>query len=1133
MQFVDNQFVYSPSDLVAHLACEHLTQLKRLSALGEIDRTAEVGEEVQLIQRLGDEHELRYLEMLRAEGRSIVEIADTTGHRDLPLRHSETIEAMRSGADVIFQATFFDGTWRGHADFLIRTEVFEADAGMWHYEPFDTKLARTAKVSALVQLADYAHHLTATQGSAPKRVHIVLGDNEIASFDTHLLEGYHRRARERLLAAMESQPITYPEPVDHCAVCRWSPRCDAQRRADDHLSLVARVGRPQIKSLRSVGIETGAELAAASGDQKPPTMQDSTWDRIRAQARIQHRNEEPAFELIDPDLHPQGGFHLLPEPSPGDLFFDLEGDPHRGHNSAGLEYLWGYSDANDEFTAVWAHDEVEERAAFERAVDHFTDAFERDPGMHVYHYAPYETSVLKRLASRYASRVDAVDHLLRNQVFVDLYAVARSAVRIAAERLSIKDLEAFYRDKRDTEVQSGMESVVQYEAWIESSPDRESRNDTILDNLHDYNRDDCISTRQLRDWLEVQRSSAIAAGATIDRPTVVNVTLPDQTAQRRTRAAQLREALTADHQPDDPASHARWLLGNLVEFHEREQKPQWWKHFAQQTMSPEELWADSEAVAGLHDHRIVGPEARSLIHEFSFDPEQPHKLKAKKAMADYTPADGRHAQVNVHAVDAVEGTLQIKRGQTVDRPLPTHLISPQPMTTSTLEDALLAVGDAWLAGDHKPVIRDLLLRKPPRLRHGFELREPDESAADAVVRAARALDNSCLAVQGPPGTGKTYTGAHMIRALVDDGLTVGVVSTSHRVVEYMLKSVVDDGRWGVRVLKVGGDPAETPAGVDQFEAADGATAFLDGDYDVVGGTAWFFARPELVDAFDVLVVDEAGQFSLANTVVAARATSSLVLLGDPQQLDQPMQGSHPDGVAVSALAHYLGGDKTIDPELGIFLDGTRRMPAPVCSFVSDNFYEGRLRVAPEAVLRSINGVPSGTYWVPCDHANNKARSFEEAGEVARLALDLIGRTFIEGGTPRVLTADDVMVITPFNAQVGAIRGELGKVGLEDVQVGTVDLFQGRQAPAVIYSMASSSGDLAPRGIGFLFNANRFNVAISRAQVAAFVVANSALLDTNAKRAEQVPLVGALCNFVRKVRGIGPSGEAKETVVGCQ
>ena len=1120
MQFVDASQIFSPSDLVNHLACEHLTQLNRLVAAGELVRPNDDRSEVQLIRDLGDKHELHYLHALRDQGLSVVEIADAKSSSELATRHAETVEAMRSGADVVFQATFFDGRWRGHADFLLRTNAPPAADGLHIYEPYDTKLARNAKVSALVQLADYAHHLESIQGYRPERVHIVLGDDRISSFNTRDLSGFHRRARQRLVDAVGSQPSTYPEPVPHCKVCQWHERCSAQRVEDDHLVQISGVGRTQIKSLRTAGITTATQLATAVQGAKPDRMQVETWDRIRHQAKLQKRaGDQAEFELLDPAAHPTGGLKLLPEPSPGDLFFDIEGDPYRGYQSAGLEYLWGVSDNADEFHAWWAHDADVEQIAFEKCVDYFIAALTADPAMHIYHYAAYEVTALKRLASRFGSRMEEVDHLLRNRVLVDLYAVARNAVRISADRLSIKDLEAFYADKRETDVQSGMESVVQYEAWLNSSPIEAERDTTVLDDIEAYNRDDCISTRQLRDWLEERRAEALAQGHAVARPKPAGKELDAERVAQNEYLAEIRRQLTKSHEPEDRMSHASWLLGQLLEFHARETKPGWWKHFMQLAMSPAELFDDTEAVVDLVNHGDVGTVKSSILTELRFDPEQPHKLKpGTGAMLDWQPDDdGRNRPINIHSVDAGAGILIVKQGKNNAAPMPRHLISGSPMNIAALQAAVVAVGESWLRGPNRrafPAIHDLLVRCTPRTRSGAALRQPGESASDAVVRVAADLDDSCLAVQGPPGTGKTYTGGRMIRQLVAQGKKVGVVSNSHRAVENLLEEFAKDAI--IRTLKVGGEADDQPDGIDHVsESAKGADKFLNGDYDVVGGTAWFFSREELRQQFDVLVVDEAGQFSLANTVAAATAAKNLVLLGDPQQLEQPVQGTHPDGSSVSALSHIIGTEsQTVDADQGIFLDDTWRMDRAVCAFVSEAFYDGRLQRAAEAPARRIDGLAGGIWWAPVEHQDNRARSHEEAERAAEIAESLLGLSFSEGDEPaRPMQPEDLMFIAPFNAQVGAIQSALGARGIEGAQVGTVDLFQGRQAPVVIYSLTASSAELAPRGINFLLSANRFNVAISRAQVAAIVLGSPALLDTKCTKPEQLPLVGALFNYV--------------------
>lgn len=472
MQTIDNQLLLSATDLIKHVSCAHLTNLDLAVQRGELARPDHVDEARQMLTELGDAHEHAHLRALIDEGRVVARIEMPKPTLEgLRGAHQATVDAMRTGADVVFQATFFDGRFRGHADFLYRVEK-PSDLGEWSYEPYDAKLARSAKVTALVQLAQYAEQLAAAQGRWPKTVHVILGDNTIESFTLREVAPYHRQMRRRLDTAIDAPGHTRPDPVDHCRVCAWAPHCDAEREAADHLTRVAGVRRTHVAKLGAVGITTAAALAAATAAQRPDTIAEATFERITRQARLQvaARTGEESVDVLDPATNPRGGFRLLPAPNPHDLYFDLEGDPHRG--DGGLEYLWGISDAVDEYQCWWGHDPAEERRAFETVVDFFIAHLDAHPEARIYHYANYEVAVLRRLASRHASREAEVDRLLRDEIFVDLYAISRHAIQTSRPSMSIKALEHFYREARETEVVGGLQSVVAYEKWLETRDPR-------------------------------------------------------------------------------------------------------------------------------------------------------------------------------------------------------------------------------------------------------------------------------------------------------------------------------------------------------------------------------------------------------------------------------------------------------------------------------------------------------------------------------------------------------------------------------------------------------------------------------------------------------------------------------------
>jgi uncharacterized protein len=398
-------------------------------------------------------------------------------------------------------------------------------------------------------------------------------------------------------------------------------------------------------------------------------------------------------------------------------------------------------------------------------------------------------------------------------------------------------------------------------------------------------------------------------------------------------------------------------------------------------------------------------------------------------------------------------------------------------------------------------------------------RPPREAAKEIALQ----LDGSCLAIQGPPGSGKSTLAGEMIVALARAGKRVGVTANSHKVIGNLLEKVYAAA--GDAPVHVGQKPAEgEPCACPRADAL--ATnealrgALRSRRVEIAGATIWAWARPELAEAVDVLFIDEAGQMSLANALAAAQCARSLVLLGDPQQLDQPVRGSHPPGAERSALAHLLDGHATMPPERGLFLEGTHRLRPELCAFTSRTFYDGLLHSEPACSRRAVAGAGlparAGAAFLPVEHSGNGKSSPEEAARVARLVLEILAggaRTTDEHGVERPLTLDDFLVITPYNAQVRTIAEHL-----PGVHVGTVDKFQGQQAPISIYSLASSSAEDAPRGMEFLYSLNRLNVATSRAQCLAIVIASPRLLSPRCRTPRQVKLANALCRFVESARG---------------
>lgn len=1098
MQRIDGQLVLSPTDLTKHLACPHVTTLD-LAALDDPGRAGakSTDDALNLIFGKGMDHERAYLARLRQAGLAITEIPtrhDLAGRIDA---EKLTLAAMRSGADVIYQATFYDGQWGGQADFLRRTDR-PSELGGWSYDIADTKLARRLKVPALLQMATYAERLAELQGVPPAFLTVVTGDGVEHPWRLADVASYARRARSRLREAVEAPPATEPVPVAHCAQCRWSARCGDLWEAADDLSLVAGMRKDHRQILVAGGISTVVDLGRSDPGDLPRSIGKPSRERLAQQARLQvaeRTTGAPAYELLAPTAGK--GLLELPPPSPGDVYLDFEGDPF-AQDGAGREYLAGLWERDGTFTSWWAHSFEEEHTLTEQLVDDLIGRLKADPGLHVYHYAAYEQTALKRLTGRHGTRETELDTLLRGERFVDLYAVVRGGIRISKPSYSIKKLEDFYwghirsdGSQDPAAVADAMTSVVEYERFLVE------RDGAILDAIEAYNRDDVRSTHDLHGWLEQRRDELELDHGQQARPEP-----RDDAAGDEATAAEQAEAALAQRLRE----HGEPLLAGLVGWHRRENRPRWWEFFRVEDLDEEMLVEDGSTIGGLSAPAKVGEIKASWLWRYDFEP-QDCKLSVGHGAMD---VDEPHSSLGtVVDLDPVAGYLVLKRSKRLGPAQPRGFGPEGPLNVKVLQASIARVGEQVLAGE-SPSGRALLERTVPLQL--VPVRSPGnavETPSELVVRAGRALSGQVLAVQGPPGSGKTTTGAELIRALLDDGLRVGVTALSHKVINNLFKEV---GRPAVQKW----DELED-AGSDQIRVVESNDVVIDalagGTANLVGGTAWLWARAEMQGLVDVLVIDEAGQFSLANAVAVSSAARSMVLLGDPQQLTQPTQAVHPDGAGITALDHMLDGHDTIPADRGVFLDKTYRMHPEITDFVSQTSYDGRLASAEDLDRQRVQAggalCGSGLRWRSVAHQDNTSASDEEAAVVARLVGDLCrGTWFDESGNERRLALEDVLVVAPYNRHVARLVATLPA----GARVGTVDKFQGQQAPVVIYSMASSSAADAPRGVDFLYDLHRLNVAVSRARALTCIVASSDLLDAEVHTPEQLRAVNALCSY---------------------
>lgn len=1126
----EGRLLFSPTDLLVYFESPFASWMDRrlVEEPGALTPDTPDSLRAVLIQH-GQEHERRYVERMRAGG-----IAVHGPHAGAEA-WAGAWEAMRDGAPAIHGGQLAVGDWEGTPDLLLRVEI-PSNLGGWSYVPADCKLGREQRPEYLLQLSAYADMLEAVQGVRPQSLTAITANGEASAVRTSDAFFHYLSVKESFLAFQRSfRADRPPVPDGHADHGRWSTHADRWLKENDHPSRVAGVTRHQVRRLEQAGISTMSALAQSSL-RRVPRMDQETYEKLREQASLQIMSAttpRPRYRILRPDpAAPRRGLALLPPESAGDLHFDIEGYPLV---DGGLEYLFGVhslQNGGPRFEEFWAHDSDQERVALMQFLSLAHARFRAEPAMHIFHYGNYEVSALKRLAARYAIAEDKLDDLLRNEVFVDVLQVVRQGLRVGTPAYSLKEVERLYRPRRAGDVATAADSVVQYSRWRATRDAGGNGTSAILESIRDYNRDDCVSLHQLVEWLrDRQRDEGIAycgpSKRSDDKPFI-----PEPWKAAESISARLLSKIPADRSTDPQRWSTQELLAHLATFHRRESKPIFWALYARRAMNVEELKEDSDCLGGLR-RTSRAPERfkASLVYEYEFDPDQDTRLGPSDSC--FVMPDGRQ-RATVHAVDLAAGRIEIRRGEGRDAPpdelslIPDEFVDPEPIAASVRR-----VAESWeRTGRLQGSLDHLLHRRAPRLRSGALFRaDPNVEQVELVTQTVADLADSCLAVQGPPGTGKTYAAARAILRLVASGQRVAVSANSHAAIRKVLSEVAAVGTKrgvNVRLARVASSE-DADEGLATFSGV-GVIDFGAGDApQVVGGTAWALSSADAQDRFDYLFVDEAGQVPLANLVGMAPCARNLVLLGDQLQLATPTRASHPGDSGTSAIAYLLQGHPTVPPELGIFLGRTRRLPERICSVVSDAIYEGRLerdRAAPVRSLRcddrTVNVVSrgSGIVFVPVEHQGNTRSSDEEVEIVRAVVDDLKKGRVIEDGVERPLINEDIIVVTPYNLQVRALSS-----ALPSLRVGTVDRFQGQQATVVIMSMCASAGEDCARGLDFLFDPHRLNVAVSRATAMAVVVGHPGLTRSRVSSLAQLKRLNLFARLASDRVSVHPQKQA--------
>lgn len=1126
MQIAQEKILYSASDLANFLECEHLTWLDRLNLDSPMEKTQD-SEDAELIQRKGLLHEKNYLQLLVESGLAVVDITQVVGNQATTQNKvNATIHAMKNGVDVIYQATFADDIYLGHADFLRKTNR-PSLLGDFSYEVIDTKLSTKAQGKFIIQLMFYSTLLKKVQGVMPLQMYVVLGNKTEAPFYCADYAAYFNALVTRFeLHVHNSQAHTYPNPCKRCDLCHWRDRCENQRIQDDHLSQVAGILKTQVTKLNQAGIKTMADLAQLDEHIVVPKLNADSLAKIRQQARLQQFQKTTGnskLELLPVDANGRHGFMRLPAPDAGDIYFDMEGNPLEDPRH--LEYLFGiYFQENNQyqFKGFWALSHAEEKKAFEDFMDFVTKRLQTYPNAHIYHYAAYEETAIKRLMSFYGTRETEVDNLLREGRLIDLYKVVRESMRTSEPSYSIKNIEHFYLDKRSGAVTNAGASIIYFEKW------KMTQDQQYLKDIEDYNIDDVRSTQELHAWLIQQRPTSLPWGNAVANK---QIEIEEKEPKANSNIAALAEHKLELYRqklighvdiPEDQQDNEyrfRELLYFLLGFHRREAKPAWWDYFSRKEKTTLELIEDAECIAGVTlDPQHPPVQEKQSLRYFCTYPIQEIKLHSG------SPAEILELGKSISKleIDSSQRKLSFTMGKRNELPNGAFtLTSGKPIDAKLLTDAVERYAESILNGEQAyPAITDILTRVQPRFikSRGNSIIDEKMPVIPQMIEATKDLNHSYLIIQGPPGTGKTYSGSKVIVALIKLGFRVAITSNSHKAINNLLLGIDKEAQTqGVTfngVKKSAGNDTELE-NCKNIHIVDSNEAALSEDFVLVAGTAWLLARGGADQKFDYLFVDEAGQLSLGHLVAVSTCAKNIVLMGDQMQLGQPTQGVHPGESGLSILDFLLQDHHTVPPAMGIFLGTSYRMHPSICQFISDAVYDGRLDSGPDThkqVLKLSHSAhpllrTNGIVYVPITHTDCSQSSHEEATLINSLIVELLNESYVDNeGVEHPIKLEDILVITPYNAQVNLLIGECPA----GTRVGTVDKFQGQEAPVVLFSMVTSSSDDLPRDIGFLFSKNRLNVAISRAKSLVIFIANPKLMSVQCSNPDEMALVNTLC-----------------------
>jgi len=1066
----------------------------------------------QLRLKKGKIHERNYFNQLKKKYSKIKNIKELDLTKEQKIK--ETIKSLKEGYELIYGGWLKSGEWSGELDFLEINKNQKSELGSWSYEITDTKHSAKIKGDHIYQLGVYLLLLEEIQGILPENFYILLKDQikhpikvkEI--YDTFL---FHKKIYEKFL----NQGIekTKPEKCKFCSFCDWSEHCESVWKLKRHLNQVIGTVSNDIKKFNAAGIIDYDALAALNPKKKIEGLREEIKAKRIHQAKLKIEGEKkgyPIFELNKENLVLNKGFNLLPKESKCDLFFDLEGVQDYVFPGR-LEYLFGIyyeEEGNKIFKPFWAHNKDEEKQSVIKFFDFTKKHFEKYPDAKIYHYAPYEIKALERLTSLHKVHGVDYDHYLNLGRFVDLYRIVKQAIYISEKSYSIKDIEKYYGFNRSGEIRKGDVSEEFYIEWMET------KEQSLLDQIGDYNKQDCVSTFKLRNWIKKIK------------PKDTKWFIPEKTEMEirpfEEAILKYQKKLSENNNKDKTLVN---ILSDVVGFYNREQKPQWRQFFDRKDLSDEELIDDRECIGNMKLLSVV-QDKKSLVYKYIF-PEQEYKLKKGRGVIIANNSDQERADYagTIKELDQINRTLVLRKGFSKEqKQLPKTLsIGEKVMEQSRFDNLnknIYFFCDNVLKNEEGfKALKSFLRKDIPNikgLKAGDKILSSDNFDKEIPDIISR-LESSYLFLQGPPGTGKTYQSANAIIELLKQKKRIGITANSHKVIHNLLERIetlANKKKFLFKGLKMGNpDNEDTFYDGKLIKTDKNEKHYIDGLKEknilLYAGTKYHLSQWYYRNKLDYLFIDEAGQISLPDLIALGGIAKNIILVGDQLQLGQPTAGSHPGMSSKSVLDYLLDEKDTVDENRGIFLNKTFRLHPNINNFTSENFYENRLIAHKDNQNRKILYPKNcliqkeGIHTILMKHSDNSQTSKEEFQIIDKLIKQLIGKKFIDYNLKeRDLTINDFLIVSPYNAQVNFLLERLP----EGARCGTIDRFQGQEAPITIISMTSSDVENLPRNKSFFFNRNRLNVAISRAQCSSVILLNPKLLESPPSDYEEFKMI---------------------------